>query len=167
MPRLRASGLMAMAAITVVACDRSISHRQLDGVQAEAIRDSVQQFTAAIAEGLSRDGPIAWLRYFEDNSAFFMASDGDLVFPSIDSATAFVQLLSGRVSAIELEWVDVRVEPLAPGIAVIGASYRESITDTAGAEITFGGFMTGVANHTAEGWRLRNLHWSSPVQAPE
>jgi hypothetical protein len=139
------------------------SPREPDPVHAAAMRDSVITFVTTIARRLADEGPAAWLRYFETSPAFFMASDGQAVFPSNDSAAACVEGLTRTITAIDLEWVDLRVEPLAPGLAVIGASYRETVTDTAGSTVAFGGFMTGVARHTPDGWRLRNLHWSSPV----
>jgi hypothetical protein len=157
----RVAGMCALAGIAL-ACGGG-SRRALEPTHAEAMRDSVRQFARQIVRGLADDGPMAWLRYFETTPAFFMASDGRLVFPSNDSATVFVQHLGDVVSAIDLEWTDLRVEPLAPGIAVVAAAYREAITDTSGATTSFGGFLTGVARHTPDGWRLRNLHWSSPV----
>ena len=154
-----------LALLVVLGCARS-SPREPDAAHAAAIRDSVITFATTIARRLSEEGPAAWLRYFEASPAFFMASDGQAVFPSNDSAAAFVEGLTRTITAIDLEWVDLRVEPLAPGLAVIGASYRETVTDTAGVAVEFGGFMTGVARHTPEGWRLRNLHWSSPRPPP-
>jgi hypothetical protein len=116
-----------------------------------------------IPRDLAVDGPIAWLRHFETSPAFSMAVDGRVILPGADSATAYLRALSRTVSAIDLEWTDLRVEPLAPGIAAVAAAYRESVTDTVGSSVAFAGYMTGVARHTSNGWRLQHLHWSSPV----
>lgn len=159
LPGLRVSLLMLL---TAAACAPR-SAGELDAAHAAAMRDSVAMFATTIARRLSQEGPAAWLRYFETSPAFFMASDGQALFPSNDSATAFVEGLTRTIIAIDLEWVELRVEPLAPGLAVLGASYHERITDTAGVTVEFGGFLTAVARHTTEGWRLRNLHWSRPV----
>jgi hypothetical protein len=102
-------------------------------------------------------------RHFETTPGFFMAVDGQIAFPGADSVTASVRALSRTVSAIDLEWMDLRVEPLGPGVAVIAAAYQESVTDTAGSTVAFAGYMTGVARHTPDGWRLQHLHWSSPI----
>jgi hypothetical protein len=154
-------------AMVGVACGSPVSRLPLEADRSEAIRDSVKQFFESIPATLTEDGPIAWLRHFEEGPEFFMASDGELAFPSSDSAKAFVRLLSQRISAIRLLWADMRVVPLGPGIAVVGATYRETVTDTAGTEVDFGGFMTGVSRHHQEGWRIQNLHWSSPVPSRE
>jgi len=151
-------------ALTLLACTQS--PETLDAPHAAALSDSVRQFAVRIARDLAQEGPAGWLRHFERHPSFFMASDGALVFPDNDSAAAFVDVLARQFAAIDLEWIDLRVEPVAPGLAVIASSYREAITDTAGATIAFGGYVTGLAHHAADGWRLRNLHWSSPVPPP-
>ncbi|MGD8869846.1 MAG: nuclear transport factor 2 family protein [Gemmatimonadales bacterium] len=138
----------------------------LDAAHALALRDSVMEVARQISADLAADGPIAWLRYFETGPAFLMATDGRIVFPSSDSARVFVEYLSRHLSAVDLDWLDLRVEPLAPGVAALAASYRETITYTAGNDTTFGGYVTGVARHTEGGWRLQHLHWSSPVPSP-
>lgn len=138
----------------------------LDPAHAMALRDSVMQVVRQIPRDLAADGPIAWLHYFETGPAFLMATDGRIVFPSSDSARVFVDYLSRHLSAVDLDWLDLRVEPLGPGVAALAASYRETITYTAGSDTTFGGYVTGVARHTADGWRLQHLHWSSPVPSP-
>jgi hypothetical protein len=62
---------------------------------------------------------------------------------------------------IELRWEDsVRVDPLAPGLAVLAAPYHEVRVDSAGKRVVEVGYFTGVAEHGADGWRLRDAHWS-------
>jgi hypothetical protein len=158
---MRTTRFLLFAFLTTGACGREPP--DLDGAHADAMRDSVRQFAVQIARDLARDGPAAWLRHFERDAAFFMASDGVLVFPDHDSATVFVEGLARAVSSVDLEWIDLRVEPVAPGLAVIASAYHEAITDTAGATTTFSGYVTGLARHTDRGWRLRDLHWSSPA----
>jgi len=154
--------LIAVATVAIAgACDRPST--DIDPRHAAALRDSVEQFVSGIPLGLAEDGPLGWLRYFAEDARFFMASDGALIFPDRDSAVAFVRQLARSVSALDLEWIDLRVEPTAPGLAVVATAYEETITDTAGTATTFGGYMTGVVHHGDDGWRLLNLHWSSPV----
>jgi hypothetical protein len=149
------------------ATDRlDVASAALDAAHAAAIQDSVRDLTSAIARDLERDGPTGWLAYFVDGPEFFMASDGQLVFPSIDSATSFIRGFAPGVAHMELVWEEMRIDPLFPGAAVLAASYREVITDTAGSESRFQGYFTGVAVHTSTGWRLRDLHWSSPAPTP-
>jgi hypothetical protein len=106
------------------------------------------------------------LSFFERDSAFFMASEGQLVFPSFDSAATFVHMLSQHIARIELAWTDVRIDPIAPGTAILAAAYREVQTDAAGRETRERGYFTGLAVHTASGWQLRNAHWSAQPGRP-
>jgi len=154
-------------AVVGIACGSPVARQPLDEDHSAAIQDSVRQFFESIPGALAEEGPNAWLGLFEEGAEFFMASDGELVLPSGDSAKIVVRGLSQWISAIQLHWVDMRVVPIGPGIAVVGAAYRETVTDTAGVQVGFGGFVTGVARHGEQGWRIQNLHWSSPVQQRE
>ena len=164
--RVMARHFLAPAALLSLFACQSAPRDALDAAHAAAIRDSVRDLASAIAHDLERDGPTAWLSYFVDGPEFFMASDGRVVFPSIDSATSFVQGFAPGIVHMELLWEDMRIAPLSPGAAVLGASYREVLTDTAGNDLRFHGYFTGVAVRTSAGWRLRDLHWSSPAPTP-
>ena len=137
----------------------------LDAPHASALIDSVRVFMANVAQGVSQRGPVAWRGYFEDSPAFFMASEGRLVFPSSDSATRGIQGLTRVIAHIELRWGDtLRVDPLAPGLAVVGGPYHEVRIDIQGRRLDEQGYFTGVAEHGRAGWRFRDAHWS--VVAP-
>ena len=60
--------------------------------------------------------------HFATGPAFFMASEGRVVFPTSDAATRGIEELRRVIRHIELRWEDsVRVDPLAPGLAVLAA----------------------------------------------
>jgi hypothetical protein len=122
---------------------------------------AVRQMLAHIAADLSRDGPTAWLRYFDDNPNFLMAADGKLQFDGIAAARTFLNDFGKQITHVEITWTDVRVDPLDPNLAAIAASYREALTDTQGHTMRPHGYFTGVAVRTVGGWKLRTLHWSS------
>jgi hypothetical protein len=106
-------------------------------------------------------GQVAWLRYFENTPEFFMASDGQLVFPNIDSATRFINnTLVKKINKIELHWSNIHIDPLSVMFAGMAASFHEDITDFTGKKISVDGYFTGIAQKTPHGWQLRNLHWS-------
>lgn len=151
--------------LTLSAC-QSAPPETLEANHAAAIEDSVRQWALAITRDLERDGPAAWSAHFLDGPEFFMASDGELVFPDIDAAEEFLREFAPGISRIELSWDGLRVDPLAPGAAVLAASFREVLRDTTGAEALMRGYFTGVAVHTTVGWRLRDMHWSSATGSP-
>lgn len=132
-----------------------------------AIEDSVRSFAATVASDINREGPAAWRRHFDTTSAFFMASEGQVVFPNSDAATPVIQDLARLVKQVELTWGDgLRVDPLAPGLAVVAAPYHEVRVDSLGERVDESGYMTGVVEDRAGRWRFRDLHWSVTSPPP-
>ena len=125
------------------------------------VQDSVRVLTTLIARDVSSEGPAAWLRYFENSPGFFMASDGQLVFPNNDSATSFIKnKLIKSMDKIVLTWNDMRIDPLTSKLACIASAYHEEITYVDGKKMPANGYFTGIAEQTPLGWQLRNAHWS-------
>jgi hypothetical protein len=144
----------------ISACDNNTASFTVK--QRALVKDSVQLMADSIAKNISREGPVAWLKYFENTPDFFMASDGQLVFPNIDTAKNFINNILIRVMPkIELRWTDIRVDPLTTSLAGISAVYHEDITDPAGKTTAHDGYFTGIACQTPQGWKLHNAHWSS------
>jgi len=137
------------------------SGARLSPAHAAALADSVRTFVAAIEHGVNHNGPAAWRRVFADSAPFFMASEGKLVFANSDAAKRGIDDLVASIKRIELKWGDsVLIDPLAPGLAAMGAPYHEVRVDTAGVRTEETGYFTGLAEHHASGWRLRDAHWS-------
>ncbi|HMC87277.1 MAG TPA: hypothetical protein VKI61_17250 [Chitinophagaceae bacterium] len=133
----------------------------LTGQQSMEVKENVQKMMDMTASDISHDGPVGWLKYFENTPDFFMASDGQIVFPNYDSATAFIKnTLARQIKKIELHWSNIRIYPLAERLANIGADWMEYFTDFAGNNNSQKGYFTAVAEKTLQGWRLRNAHWS-------
>lgn len=143
----------------IVSCNNCTD--SLTSAQSSVIKDSVKQMVETIAKSISHEGPLAWLRYFENSPDFFMASDGQLVFPDNNAATNFLKNIYAKgVSRIELRWKNIRIDPLTSKIAGVAAFFHEEITDTAGKMSPSDGYFTGIVERTTQGWQLRNAHWS-------
>jgi hypothetical protein len=139
----------------------------LDPARWAAIDDSVRAFAAGVARGITQEGPAAWRGFLLDDTAFFMASEGRLVFPNGGAAARAIPGLVRAIAHIELRWGDgLRVDPLAPGLAMVAAPYYELRVDPAGHRVEEIGFFTGLAEHRTAGWRFRDAHWSVLSPAP-
>ena len=126
-----------------------------------SVKDSVQLLTANTAKDISTKGPIAWLNYFEDTPDFFMTSNGDMAFPDYKTADSFIKnTLVKQIQHINLKWLNIRIDPLTPQIAVVGANFHEDITDTLGKITPFDGYFTATVHQTRKGWKYRDAHWS-------
>jgi len=133
----------------------------LEPEHAAAIEDSVRAFAQGVALGVTAKGPAAWRAYFADEPAFFMASEGRLAFSNSDAARRAIEGLTHTIAHIELRWgAGLRVDPLAPGLALLAAPYHETRVDAQRRQVEEDGFFTGLVEHRAEGWQFRDAHWS-------
>jgi hypothetical protein len=157
-----------LAALVLAACSahapKAPESQSLSPSQSAAIQDAVKSFAQTVAHDVTHDGPTAWHRYLEDSPAFFMASNGFLVFPNSAAATAGINRFAATIKHIELTWGDdLRVDPLTPNLAVVAATYREVQDFTSGESVTETGFFTGTAEFLDGRWQFRNAQWSQVV----
>ena len=142
----------------------------LTPAQKDATEAAVRRFVATVATDINRDGPAAWHKEFADSPSFFMASEGLLVLPNSQAASQAIDNLARTVKHIELRWGDdLRIDPLTPGLAVVGVTYHEIRDDTEGHHVDETGFFTGLAESRDGRWQFRDAHWSvvaPPVKVP-
>jgi hypothetical protein len=151
--------LFLLSAISVLSCSEQVKPKAKD--QYEPVREGVLSLMNKISGGIKSKGPIAWLDYLEYSPDFFMASEGHLQFPNIDSADNFIRnRLSKQIRKSSLNWNEIRVDPMNDNQAGIAAQWYEVFTDTAGVETIQRGYFTGIADKVKKDWLLRNLHWS-------
>ena len=152
--------VLAFAMMVLMASCKS-GNQDIVAEQQAKVKTGVTQFADSIATNITRDGPIAWLKYFNDSPTFFMASDGQLVFNSHDAADKFIKTtLIKAITKINLKWSNLRIDPLTPDIAMMAANFHEDLTDNTDKTTPCDGYFTAVAQQTGKGWQLRNAHWS-------
>jgi hypothetical protein len=131
---------------------------------APAVEASVRQFLAEVAQGVSRDGPTAWRRYFAAKPEFFMASDGVLAFRDGTAAIVGISAAARDIRHIELKWgADARVDVLGPDLAVVGLPWSEVRELADGTRLADGGYFTAVVERAEGTWKFRDAHWSQPL----
>jgi len=155
-----------MMAVACAACGTrqtdSVKSQPLSARREAAIDVDVRAFAFDVARDITAEGPAAWRRHFSESPAFFMAADGNLQFPDSASATAGIQALTRTIQHIDLKWSDnLRVDALAPDLALIATPYHEIIVTSSGSRVDSTGFFTGVTEFRDGRWRFRNAHWSS------
>jgi hypothetical protein len=126
-----------LAAVFLAACGRQpvapSAPPSLSAAESASIENGVRAFAQTMARDVTAEGPAAWGKHFAEGSAFFMAANGRLVFPDRASAKAGIQDLTRTLKGIELQWGDdLRVDPLAPNLAMLAASYHEVLISTGG-----------------------------------
>lgn len=129
-----------------------------------AVEDGVRRFAATVAHDVTKDGPIAWGKHFEEGPEFFMAVNGKLAFPSGQAAAQALPEVARVYKHIELRWGDdLRVDVLTPELAVTAASYIEDVDYADGHREAASGYFTGVTELRNGQWQFRDAHWSVPL----
>ena len=156
---------MCLAALCVACNSHRLGSPALSPEREAEIQREVQEFAATVARDVTQEGPAAWRKHFSEGPEFFMASEGHVQFPDSASAIAGILGLTRTIKHIELKWSDVRVDPLTPELAVMGASWHEVAELAEGKRVEESGYFTGVVEHRKDRWQFRDAHWSVPPAA--
>ena len=137
--------------------------RPFTSERAAGVDRDVRAFAQAVALDVTKEGPLAWPKYLDGSPSFFLAANGQLVFREGASVAAGMRSFASAIPHVELHWGDdLRVDPLAPDLAVMAASYRETLVSTNGSRTEQSGFFTGTVEYRDGRWQFRNQHWSVP-----
>ncbi len=134
--------------------------------QQAALADSVREVTARLAADISTHGYRAFTPVMDSAPGYLWAYNGALVFPSFDSMATWTRSSPEPKEPETFAWDSVRVLPLAPGLAAVAATYRETAPDRTGNPGTEIGVFTAVAVHRAEGWKFTDAHTSTLPPPP-
>jgi len=162
---------LLLAAFALPGCSArtpgSAELQSLTPASAAAIDESARTFMHTVAHDVTQEGPLAWLKFFDTGPGFFMAVNGQLVFPNAAAAKEGTQNFARTINRIELTWGDdLRVDPLTRELSVVAASWHEIQVDKAGHRIEESGYFTGLAEYRDGHWRFRDAHWSAPISPP-
>ena len=125
------------------------------------VTDSVRLLLVNLQKGLSDQGSVVWLDYFDRAPGFYMAVDGQIAFKDYQTAKQFIEtVLVRKIKTIHLSFNQLRIDSLNNTLASIGAGFHEDLTDSTGKTTHADGFLTALAMQTGGGWKIRNLHWS-------
>ena len=124
---------------------------------------AVQEFMRGVARHVTAQGPHAWRKYLSREHAFFMASNGQLVFESGEAAQQGIHTLEQSIDHITLQWgQNLHVDPLSDTLAQVGVPFHETLVEKTGKQVSVDGYFTGLAEHDDTGWQFRSAHWSVP-----
>jgi hypothetical protein len=141
-------------------------HRGVHGMtagQRAGVENEVRRFVAVVGQDVTREGPLAWKKEFEDSSAFFMASEGQLAFANKQAATQGTEAFAKTINHMELRWGDdLRIDALTPELAMVGTTWKEVRVDVEGHTVMEGGYFTGLVEKRGGQWQFRDAHWSVP-----
>jgi hypothetical protein len=138
--------------------------QQMTEAQSAEVSSSVRDWMQTVASDVTHSGPTAWLKYFDDNPAFFMANNGQMAFANGAAAQDGTKKFATNISHIELKWGDdIRVNVLTSEFASVAAPWHEVQVDLNGHRVEEGGYFTATAQNKGGRWFFRDTHWSMPL----
>jgi hypothetical protein len=164
---MRSPGWIVLLAMMTSGCHCHFGLPQATAEQRRTTEANVRRYMATVADDVTHQGPTAWQKHLVNDPAFFMANDGMLVFPNYETAYNVVDDFARATKSIELKWGDdLRVDPLTPTLAVVGATWHEVRVDTNDKRTDQSGFFTGVVEDRNGQWQFRDAHWSTSTPPP-
>lgn len=129
---------------------------------AAAIRDSVQ---AAMTQFQGYSARAQWdslAGLYSQADSFRFLESGTIRY---DSRAAIREALGSLPpgTSVTTNYRDLRIDPIGPGVAMVTGLFETTFADSAGQGFGFGGGLSLLWMHEADGWRIRSGHSSSPV----
>jgi hypothetical protein len=103
------------------------SSQSITTARAATVDQQVHQLMRSVAHDVTQQGPLAWLKYFEAGSSFFMVVDGQMAFADGTAAREGTQSFSRTIQHIELQWgicASIHSRPSSRLWALPGAKLR-------------------------------------------
>ena len=160
--RRRALTAVCLALCATSGCRRDADPAGLSESHAVAIRDSVSNTLDAFRELGSGPDPTAVAGFYSQSPAFRFYESGELRYESAAGVRAALEGL-GPGMRVTTEYSDTDIEALAPGVALVRSLFESTLEGEGGFAFTYGGAMTTVWVHEADGWRILSGHTSVPV----
>jgi ketosteroid isomerase-like protein len=136
----------------------------LSAAHSAAIGDSVRATLSAFIGRMEATDGDSIARFYADDPRFTWTANGAVVARTVAQIRAGITALAGY-PRWRLEYLSPTVVPLAAGVAAVTTNYTQTLTDSAGKDLTFGGALTLLWIHTPGGWKILQGHSSSPPPA--
>lgn len=129
-----------------------------------AVRAAVERLMRAAQDDVSRLGPLGWREHLWKDPAFYLVTFGRRDLDGYEATRRHLDALARDITAIRLNFSDLRVQPLGDSLAAVGAAFDEEITFATGDRRRFSGYVTATAIRSPHGWKLAHMHWSAPLR---
>ena len=166
----RASVVRAWPAVLVLACTvaerpgerGSESADSLSAQHAVAIVDSVRRMLADFTRLSAEAKWDSVARFYSADSSFRWIESGVVVARTTQTIQNYLAAMPPGTRVVTA-YDSLEVFALGPGIASVVTSFTTHFGDTSATGVRFGGALSMLAVHRADGWVLLQGHASSPV----
>lgn len=155
---MRRSSWYCLMAASLMGCGTSTN---LTSEHAAAIRDSV---AAMMADFRRYSAEAEWdslLSLYADGPEFYWAEGGAVQYSTTDEIRAAVEAAGSGVRLVTTHR-DMKVTPLAPGVASVFTLFDTRFVDSTGSGFNYSGAVTMVVAHRERGWQILSGHSSTP-----
>lgn len=148
--------------IAVAGCASATSG--LSPVHVAAIQDSIRTTLDAFRRHAANRQWDSLAAMYAADASFRWIENGEVRYRSAgDIRTALARVSS--TMRIETSYRDTEIVPLAPGIASVLTHFESRFVDSS-TSFSFGGAMTMLLMHRADGWKIVSGHSSAPIPRP-
>jgi hypothetical protein len=155
---IRRSWWHCLVAASVVGCGPSTD---LTSEHTAAIRDSVATVMADFRRYSAEAEWDSLLSLYTEGPEFHWVEDGAVQYSSTDEIRAAIEAAGSGVRLVTTHR-EMKVTPLAPGVASVFTLFDTQLIDSAGPGFSYSGAVTMVVVHRESGWRILSGHSSTP-----
>lgn len=133
----------------------------LSSDHAAAIRDSVATVLADLRRFSAEAQWDSLLALYADEPGFHWVEDGTIHYATRDEIEAAIAAAPSGTRLVTTHR-DLRVTPLAPGVASAFTLFETQLSDSSGTGFSYSGAITMVLAHRERGWQIISGHASTP-----
>lgn len=161
---MRRPSHLTFALLALTAACQAPSVTTMSTAQRREIRDSVLAANNRLWAAIPSRNVDSILAFFSADVVF---ADVGIVFPTKDSLAAASRPMLATARTITVTSAEPRMVVLGNESASLTTTFRESITDTAGATTVYTGAWTAVYLHQRGRWMIVQAHESQPIPEPQ
>ncbi|HEX3926917.1 MAG TPA: nuclear transport factor 2 family protein [Gemmatimonadales bacterium] len=148
--RVRLLGSMAVLA----GCTTPAAPATLTAAHRTAVIDSVRTMLDAWRGAMNQRDFARAVRFYSPGPDFRWLEDGEVRYTTRDELANAMLTLAPTLRAFDLSLEEPAITPLAPGTAVVTATFAQKMTDTSGRVHGVAGAVSLTVVHADSGWQI-------------
>lgn len=157
----RATGVALALAPIAWACAPDAPENAFDEARRAAITDSVRATLDGFAAAMEVGDWERLVEFYADDPRFRWLEDGQVTYDSKAAIVTSLGDVGGSYTHGTLEYSDIEITPLAPGLAAFTAGFEQRLVGSDGGGFSFSGVMGATLVHGPDGWKFLTGHTST------
>ncbi len=142
-------------------CGPGLRSESFDAARQAAISDSVRATLDAFVATIEAGDWEALGDFYADDARFRWMEDGRVMYDSRQAVVQSLVEVGGSFTHGTLEYTDLDVTPLAPGVAAFTSHFKQTLIGANGGGFSFSGVIGATLVHAPEGWKFLLGHTST------